>query len=69
MYFHFPSAIFLLSFVISGSGPRQGFAAAWVRIASSVLSASNPFLFNSRLAGSTLEAMRTQGHFHHAAKT
>jgi hypothetical protein len=32
----------------------------WVRIASSALSASNPFLFNKLLAESALEAMRTQ---------
>jgi hypothetical protein len=33
----------------------------WVRIASSVLSASNLFPFSKPLAESTLEAMRTQG--------
>jgi len=33
----------------------------WVRIASSVLLASNLFPFNQLLANSTLEAMRTQG--------
>src|SRR5262249_16547170 len=35
----------------------------WVRIASSVLSAINPFPFNKLFAESTLEAMRTQGDF------
>jgi len=39
-----------------------------VRIASSVLLAKDPFLFNPLLAESTLEAMRTQGYFHRAAK-
>jgi len=40
-----------------------------VRIASSVLSARDLFLFNKPLAESTLEAMRTQGYFRRAAKT
>jgi len=35
--------------------------APWVRIASSVLSAKDLFLFNGPFAESTLEAMRTQG--------
>jgi hypothetical protein len=39
---------------------RRGGNATWVRIASSVLLAGNPFLFNGPLAESTLEAMRTQ---------
>jgi len=42
-------------------GYASSFCAPWVRIASSVLSARDPFLFNALLAESTLEAMRTQG--------
>jgi hypothetical protein len=44
------------------------FLRAWVRIASSVLSARGLLKGNKLLAESTLEAMRTQGYFHCAAE-
>jgi hypothetical protein len=59
-----PTAQYCKIWARFGEG-RQVFAAQqkcpWVRIASSVLSASIQFPFSRHLAESTLEAMRTQG--------
>jgi hypothetical protein len=46
------------------TGRAKVLRAPWVRATTSVLSASNPFLFNKPIAESTLEAARIQGHFH-----
>jgi hypothetical protein len=50
-------------------GCTSKFCAPWVRIASSVLSTRGSLKRNGLLAEGTLEAMRTQDHFHRAAKT
>src|SRR5215475_7829141 len=57
-----PASSILQSIPFSG-GSVKVLRTPWVRIASSVLSASNLFPFNKLIAESTLEAMRTQAHF------